>query len=654
MAHLLALKPTLQRICTVCFCLAVLVGYTPTGRAETHKSRGGAHVATSNPVVYRTQLFGKTYRLDERAGLTAYIQALDAAMQRSKDHEPLEEAHKEDPLHNKLPSNFISKKMRRAMKETYKVALQVQEATAEERVTLLQELYVMAGAIRASFLRILPPNMDVFTAIRIQGRLRHPAVGLGKAGPASNLSGSSSDPSDTDPVMPSSHWKRSANIGADELYYGFGRKSLPDLSEILFTYHRSKQSRGGHAGFDVKGEGFGKAKLKFGEEYSQPFAHRIFWVLGFNTIPVDCVPVVKVKWDRRIFTEFNTRKNERLTVNFLGIPVYSKRLQPYLDPLAPVSEIVMLDEQGREITLRPDPTWEGFKQKLYKNPRGRPEQSDGNFNAPFADRIRYLVYRNVNFRSEDEDSEDKGIYLGNWDWNGEGNPDLRETRGFAFISAWINQFDSWFQNNKLYMIENKGTREFRHYVVDLGGSLGSARDASKMEPQAPNDFPWSFTRPARPRETCIPLNGSFHNIQENATLKNADIYDARWAAKLIAQLTGKQILEALVASGLPSAQVRLYYNKLVTRRNKALTDLGLDYPAIPPMDAGETFDYDPQRDGLISIVTGRNERVTAPDDDWIVVKGRCYTRAEVRDDAVARNVYNSPLSRRGRLPAEYR
>jgi hypothetical protein len=83
---------------------------------------------------------------------------------------------------------------------------------------------------------------------------------------------------------------------------------------------------------------------------------------------------------------------------------------------------------------------------------------------------------------------------------------------------------------------------------------------------------------------------------------------------------------------------------LVTRRNKALKDLGLDYPAIPQMDAETAFDYDPQRDGQISIVTSRNEKVTAPDDGWVVMKGRCYMRSELQA-LTARNNRKTELPR---------
>ncbi len=106
----------------------------------------------------------------------------------------------------------------------------------------------------------------------------------------------------------------------------------------------------------------------------------------------------------------------------------------------------------------------------------------------------------------------------------------------------------------------------------------------------------------------------------------------------MAELSGKLILEALVASGFPSAKVRVFYNKLINRRNKALADLGLDYPPIMAMDSSEEFDYDPQKDAMIEIVTSRNETIAAPDIGWVVVKGRVHTRADVESRAAAKDI----------------
>ena len=93
-----------------------------------------------------------------------------------------------------------------------------------------------------------------------------------------------------------------------------------------------------------------------------------------------------------------------------------------------------------------------------------------------------------------------------------------------------------------------------------------------------------------------------------------------------------------MASGLPSAKVRLYFDKLVSRRNSALADIGITATPLKPLDQGREFDYDPRKDGSITIQTSKGEKVTAPDDDWIVLRGRAYTRTEVASGAADKDI----------------
>ena len=614
---------------------------------------------------YRTELFGKQYRLDDNRGLAAYIQTLETTLEAARETKKERKAEKkaekkarraanqaenasnrteqvsdvtgqasdEDSSPQKKPANKsandLKKSMRRAIQETYDAAVELAAATGPQRTQLLQDVYTMAGALRASTMRILPRDMDVFAALANEKKLWHSPVGLGNRGIATDLAKTGTDPAQCDPVQPSSYWVRPRNIAGEDLYYGFGRTQLPGLDGEVCTYTGPKTGFGVHAGFDISCEKYKKAKIKFGKQYSQPFAQRIFWALGFHTVPADHLSYVKVKWDRRILTEYNSRKDEHFAIKLFGLfPVHIEHRQRYLDPFAALSEVIMRDANGNEISVKPHPNWDAFKKQLYKKPHGRPETLPGNFNAAFADRIEYLIYRDVDFQLKDDTEEPDEISLGDWDWSGEGNPGLRETRGAVLIAAWLNDFDPGFDNNRLTMLNKNGERVFKHYIYDVGVCLGRADDARKMQEQLPNEFPWSFTRPAKPGQSAIPLDGSYHPIQENKAFEAADIYDARWIAPYLAQLTQKQLLEALVGSGMPSALVHLYYDKLATRRNKALDDLGFHYAPLPLLDSSRQFDYDPKRDGLVTITTSHNEQVTAPDDGWVVVKGKVYPRTD--------------------------
>jgi len=90
--------------------------------------------------------------------------------------------------------------------------------------------------------------------------------------------------------------------------------------------------------------------------------------------------------------------------------------------------------------------------------------------------------------------------------------------------------------------------------------------------------------------------------------------DARWMARLIGQLTERQIIAALVASGYDSAEVRLYTEKLISRRDRMVTDLGLggEIPPLRPGGSNRKFSYDPAVDGPVAITVPGLGEVKAP------------------------------------------
>jgi hypothetical protein len=51
--------------------------------------------------------------------------------------------------------------------------------------------------------------------------------------------------------------------------------------------------------------------------------------------------------------------------------------------------------------------------------------------------------------------------------------------------------------------------------------------------------------------------------------------DARWMGRWIGQLSEEQIRQALAAAGFGAARVRVYTDKLISRRDQMIRDLGL-------------------------------------------------------------------------------
>jgi hypothetical protein len=71
-------------------------------------------------------------------------------------------------------------------------------------------------------------------------------------------------------------------------------------------------------------------------------------------------------------------------------------------------------------------------------------------------------------------------------------------------------------------------------------------------------------------------------IVRNSAFAAMTIDDARWMARLIGQLRAEQITQALAASGYEGAARLLHTRKLIGRRNKMMTDLGLS-AEFPPL-----------------------------------------------------------------------
>jgi hypothetical protein len=81
---------------------------------------------------------------------------------------------------------------------------------------------------------------------------------------------------------------------------------------------------------------------------------------------------------------------------------------------------------------------------------------------------------------------------------------------------------------------------------------------------------------------------------------------------------------ALVASGYGDAHVKLYLEKLVSRRDQMICDLRLDHEIPPLRPAGVKFNftYDPAVDGSIISAVNSDKSVTARPTPYSVQHGK--------------------------------
>src|SRR5207244_12484108 len=114
----------------------------------------------------------------------------------------------------------------------------------------------------------------------------------------------------------------------------------------------------------------------------------------------------------------------------------------------------------------------------------------------------------------------------------------------------------------------------------------------------------------------------YQPIFGNDAFRDMTMDDARWLARLIAQLTEDQIRQALIAAGYTSAEVRLYTDKLVSRRDRMIQDLGLanEIPPLRPQGIAHSFDYDPKKDGPIAARAADGSELHPLDSRALVVR----------------------------------
>jgi hypothetical protein len=169
----------------------------------------------------------------------------------------------------------------------------------------------------------------------------------------------------------------------------------------------------------------------------------------------------------------------------------------------------------------------------------------------------------------------------------------RDLRGLHVLCAWLNHTDSRSANTLDTVVEERGVRVIRHYLIDFGAALGSDTDMPKdarfgyeyiiPKPRVVLKKMWTFGLLVEPWERAVHPNdihvGRFEaqvfdpekwvpNYPNPAFLSRG-AEDEYWAAKLVMSFTDEEI-RAIVATGQYSSGSSLNYvaRTLSARRDK--------------------------------------------------------------------------------------
>lgn len=446
----------------------------------------------------------------------------------------------------------IDKKDHHAQKEIERLELQLSAATAEsDRAALQNQITEIRSAIQNNHRPSIPPYVDLAEfPILLVDALNNPIAKGTK--PAINLPAHDPnlDLSRLDPIS-STFWGHPASIRNADLRAGFDRTELPNYN-TLWSYFAPKRS-GCNPGCVVTSKE-GRLKIKFAEIHSEPFASRIFHALGYNVDPTDYSPGLKIKYDRRFFEEFNSRRPMKMNTGMFFIPIVHFDLQNKFDPFAFIDHVLF--QNGSTAT------GDQFKALLLDHEQFKPD---------IETQIDYLVTKPVNVQIEPAHTHN----LGPWDFGGHDHEHLRELRGAGLLAAWLGWWDSRFENTRLRIIKTPDGPALKHFWTDLGGGLGRAHGTFSHSCEDPHGFPWSFTRSSTVSGKLHFQIRDYEPIEDTPAFAEMTIDDARWMARLIAQLTESQIITALEASGFKPAEVKIYSDKLISRRDHLIRDLQL-------------------------------------------------------------------------------
>jgi hypothetical protein len=486
---------------------------------------------------------------------------------RAQQHKPFNTmTFAELKAHFSEPPGYISSRERRGWVHVRRLA---EEALANPYKAAANDLPEVLEAIQNNHHPPAPPWVHFLMPPILAWDYLHNPIGRGELLAANiDYNPNELDVSKLDPV-PSTFWERPASITSQDLHAGFGRAALPRYETNLWEYAAPKTSWGTWPGFELRC-GKLEIKAKLAETRSEHFNARIFHALGFHADPTDHVPYLKISYSRRLFREFHLRKDLTIDIRApaLGLRLYTYDFQRRYDPFRFIAEAVLKD--GRRLTGNE------LKHFLLRNSEKTfPEDDPSNFLPENEAQVDYLVTTAANVQLKDRPFKP----IGPWRFEGLGHEHLRELRGAGLLAAWLGWNDSRFENTRLKVREVNGQWRLAHFFNDLGSGLGESEGVIPRPLESPERFPSTFTAPrivrGKGRMTTPFRIRHFQPIDDTGAFEQMTMDDARWMARLIAQLTEEQIVQALTASGFTSADVRTYTEKLISRRDRMLRDLEL-------------------------------------------------------------------------------
>lgn len=413
----------------------------------------------------------------------------------------------------------------------------------------------------------------------------------------------------------SSFWQPIPNSKLQNLYTGFNRKSKNNLSEIACEYDKPKSGFGIHPGFHIHC-GDKKFKLKLGEEvHSAAFNARLYHALGYNVPVIDFIETPTINYNRRLLTEFNSRRIENFRIQLAGSTLFKKSNEHYFSPFDFIKEILLTD--GTKISVS------DFRKLLFKNSSlEKPELLPDNYNLEFENKISKIITVSASYLEKTDEVE-----IGPWRYDQLAHQERLELKGLQLLAAWVGNFDMRMDNTRLVHTQRNGRSAVKHLLSDVGSGLGQSNFLLSKKSSDIDKMPWTVTKifaEHSPQESIERLEViGLMNIETNQAFKKMTFADGQWIVEKLCHISNEQLKAALIASGLPSAEGRLAFEKLQHRRTQMVKDFKMESRLSECLaETNRNLNYRPDQNALLQALLPSGETVFAKPGNMQIKNGR--------------------------------
>lgn len=409
---------------------------------------------------------------------------------------------------------------------------------------LVEKMYEVSESISMNYKDIIFPKIQLGKLLSIIFGLYNSRVGEHPT---------PINPNETDPVD-SSFWQKPVSVQSNDTFAGFSRAQSPDYSNVVFEYKKAKTGYGTHAGFRMEHDNQ-EYKLRLGQEARiAPFSARILHALGFNSLAIDYAPIVRVKYDKKIFREFNSRKGIPFQLAVGKLDLLEVEMKKFIDPFKYLAKAIMKNGQSM--------TGLELKEALIDSGRRKATLDEENYITAVEEQIAELQFTSASIEKIDEEN----VSVGPWSWDEKRHVERRDIRGYGLLAAWLGQYDARTENTRLVIIEDaSGKQVLRHFVTDVGSGLGKAKPILFSRTDDIENFREEVMKSGSKNDGQM-ISKKFQTFTTNYAFEATNAADGKWMYKYIDQLTETQIKQALRVSGFTETEVNEAYRRLMARK----------------------------------------------------------------------------------------